>query len=124
MEKGTPVKKLKGLDFFVFLYALREPRTYEGLEAKNTVGFGYVGEEKDAYDGFERIGEVVDWLGEHKEDLKSKLGYNFPDLAQYAFFERFASDSELIVGKYLMPQEGIESWIRMNLMRNLELEQG
>lgn len=122
MNDGTPVKKLKGLDFFVFLYALREPRSYEDFEAKNNIGFGYVGEEKDSYSGFERIEEVVDWFRENKDNLRSKLGHNFPDLAQYAFFERFASDSELIVGNYLMPQEGIEGWIRVNLMRNLELE--
>jgi len=117
MEKGTPIAKLTGLEFYVYLYLLDVPRKYEGLEKENTIGAGYVG--LDTKKGIGRIQKVLAELKTEIPYLKKRYGPSFPDQYQYEFFNRLEKDLSITIGKNLMNREETENWINQNL-RNIE----
>jgi hypothetical protein len=71
MEKGTPVGKLKGIEFYVFLYTLENPRYYKGVEGANTIGLGYYGKHgSDMGEGLKRVASAAEWLKENIPKFK------------------------------------------------------
>jgi len=115
MEKGTPVGKLKGIKFFVFLYALENPRYYEGVGGTNTLGFGYYGKHgSDMREGLWRIASAVEWLKEHIPEFRKKYGINFADQSQFEVFRHLKKDLSTTVEYTMLPREEIEDWIKIN----------
>ncbi|MBI2583065.1 MAG: hypothetical protein HYW25_00215 [Candidatus Aenigmarchaeota archaeon] len=121
IHTGTPVVKLKGLEFYVYLYALEQPRRYKDergqpVEGENTIGVGYVGKDECIEEGTGRIQETVQaWKGEFPR-LRRQYGADFPNMAQYEFLRRLDADKEITAGEYLMGRAEAEQWIRANLL--------
>ena len=122
MEQGTPIKKLKGLEFYVYLYALDSPRRYTGGSLgsanDNTIGFGYYGKDGCIRQGLDIIGNHTAWLKDNLQGLAEKYGREFPDRIQYEFFGRFEADISTTIGYHVMNRGECDQYISEVLMRN------
>ena len=119
VEQGTPIKKLSGLEFFVYLYVLDTPRRYVGVSRQNNIGFGYYGRNADIRAGVERVERELGWLRENIDDLRHELGPQFPDLLQYTFFDRFDADFSVTANHHLMRRAECEEYISQVLMKRV-----
>ncbi len=120
---GTPIGRLEGLDFYVYLYRLTTPRQYVDTPGVNTVGFGYVGSNPDLNQGMARINEGIGWLRTNIPHLKKKHGAEFPNASQYEFFSYLRKNLEMLVGKEMMDEIEGKAWIESNLLgKNLQTE--
>ena len=121
MEQGTPIKKLKGLEFYVYLYRLDTPRRYRGGYAgqanDNTIGFGYHGKNEHIRDGLDQVNRYILWLKDHLSDLADKYGKAFPDQAQFEVFDRFEADISTTIGYTIMTRDECDQYISEVLMR-------
>jgi|GEM_PF-3693207 len=116
-NEGTPIAKLTGIDFYIYLYRLEQQRSYEHLAGcdPNTIGLGYVGNEINAREGMQRIFECAQWLHNNLEPLKQQYGRKFPDAAQYASFDYIGKDMCIVLAGKMMDEYHGRAWIETNL---------